>query len=161
MRLAAPDRQRRRRPGVPARGDEPKRGIGHQTLAALGEFAGRWKSSLFEALFAESLADALTRRAIGGLHEFGRVVNALQDRARETTGGEDAKALLLGWLKDIGYEQHLHEGEDSQQLAAARWTQRARLRRLDRAALRRQRTRRRPARPRKRRACSTSRRRSR
>ena len=30
----------------------PKRGIGPQTLAALGEFAGRWKCSLFEALFS-------------------------------------------------------------------------------------------------------------
>ena len=62
----------------------PKRGIGHQTLAALGAFAGRWKSSLFEALFAETLADALPRRAIAGLHEFGRAVNALAGaRARD------------------------------------------------------------------------------
>ena len=99
----------------------PRRGIGHQTLAALGSFAGRWKSSLFEALFAESLAESLPRRAVGGLHEFGRCVNDLQERARDTTGHDDAKALLLGWLKDIGYEEHLHEGEDSPPLAAARW----------------------------------------
>ncbi len=99
----------------------PKRGIGHQTLAALGAFAGRWKSSLFDALFAETLADALPRRAIAGLHEFGRSVNALQERARETTGGDAAKALLLGWLKEIGYEEHLHEGEESAALATARW----------------------------------------
>jgi ATP-dependent DNA helicase Rep len=99
----------------------PKRGIGHQTLAALGAFAGRWKSSLFEALFAETLADALPRRAIAGLHEFGRTVNALQEQRRETTGGEAAKAMLLGWLKEIGYEEHLHEGEESPALAAARW----------------------------------------
>ena len=38
----------------------PKRGIGHQTLATLGEFAGKWKTSLFEALFAESLGTALS-----------------------------------------------------------------------------------------------------
>ncbi len=100
----------------------PKRGIGHQTLAALGAFAGRWKSSLFEALFAETLADALPRRAIAGLHEFGRTVNALQDKARETSGSEAARALLLDWLEDIGYEEHLHEGEESPALAAARWT---------------------------------------
>jgi len=30
--------------------------------------------------------------------------------------------LLLGWLKDIAYEQHLHDGGDSEKLAAARWT---------------------------------------
>ncbi|MDE2296738.1 MAG: UvrD-helicase domain-containing protein [Burkholderiales bacterium] len=99
----------------------PKRGIGHQTLASLGEFAGRWKSSLFEALFAQSLGSVLSGRALGSLHEFGRYVNDLEHRARQTTGAEDAKTLLLGWLKDIDYEKHLHDGEDSDKLAAARW----------------------------------------
>ena len=100
----------------------PKRGIGHQTLASLGTFAGRWKTSLYEALFAESLVAALPSRATAALHEFGRTVADLEHRARQTTGSEDAKALLLGWLTDIGYEQHLHDGEDSPPLAAARWT---------------------------------------
>jgi ATP-dependent DNA helicase Rep len=100
----------------------PKRGIGHQTLAALGEFASRWKSSLFEALFAESLASVMSAKARGSLHEFGRFVNDLEHRARRTVGGEAARAWLLGWLKDINYEQHLHDGEDSDKLAAARWT---------------------------------------
>ena len=99
----------------------PKRGVGHQTLAALGAFAGRWKSSLFAALFAETLADALPRRAVAELHEFGRCVNALQERAGAATGSEDAKALLLGWLTEIGYEEHLHEGEELPALATARW----------------------------------------
>ena len=99
----------------------PKRGIGHQTLAALGSFAQRWKASLFEALFAESLADALPRRAISGLHEFGRTVNALHERARDAVGADAAKALLLGWLKEIGYEEHLRESEESPPLAEARW----------------------------------------
>jgi ATP-dependent DNA helicase Rep len=48
-------------------------------------------------------------------------VNDLEYRARQTTGAEDAKALLMGWLKDIDYEKHLLEGEDSEKLAAARW----------------------------------------
>jgi len=99
----------------------PKRGIGHQTLGSLGEFAGKWKKSLYEALFADSLSATLNARAIGSLHEFGRFVNDLEYRARHTSGAEDAKALLLGWLKDIGYEQHLMDGEDSEKLAAARW----------------------------------------
>jgi ATP-dependent DNA helicase Rep len=99
----------------------PKRGIGHQTLAALGSFAQRWKSSLFEALFADSLADALPRRAIAGLHEFGRVVHVLQERARDAVGGEAARALLIEWLKEIGYEEHLRESEESPALADARW----------------------------------------
>jgi ATP-dependent DNA helicase Rep len=99
----------------------PKRGIGHQTLATLGEFSGKWKTSLYEALFAESLGAALNARAVGSLHEFGRYVNDLEYRARHTTGAEDAKALLMGWLKDIDYEKHLYEGEDSEKLAASRW----------------------------------------
>jgi ATP-dependent DNA helicase Rep len=100
----------------------PKRGIGHQTLASLGEFSKRYKTSLFEALFAESLGTVLNARAIGSLHEFGRYVNDLEYRARHTTGSEDAKALLLGWLKDIEYEKHLYDGEDSEKLAASRWS---------------------------------------
>jgi len=100
----------------------PKRGIGHTTLGALGDFAGKRRESLFEALFAESLGVAVKSKAIDGLHEFGRYVNAFQERAKNAVGAEDAKALLLEWLKDIGYEQHLYDGEDSEKLAAARWS---------------------------------------
>jgi ATP-dependent DNA helicase Rep len=100
----------------------PKRGIGHQTLASLGSFAGRWKASLFEALFAATLDTALPKRSIETLHEFGRTVNELEAKARETTGEPAAKAFLLGWLKDIGYEQHLHDDADSPPQAAARWS---------------------------------------
>ena len=100
----------------------PKRGIGHQTLGKLGEFSAKWKVSLFEALFAESLSTALSDRAIDGLREFGRYVNDLEYRARHTQGSEDAKALLMDWLKDIGYEQHLMDNEDNEKVAAARWS---------------------------------------
>ena len=100
----------------------PKRGIGHTTLGKLGEFSGKWKVSLFEALFAESLAAQLSAKALGSLHEFGRHINELQHRAGHTSGSEDAKALLLEWLKDIGYEQHLYDSEDSEKAAQTRWT---------------------------------------
>ena len=100
----------------------PKRGIGHQTLAALGEFAAKWKVSLFEALFSESLHTALPRKAVEALHEFGRFANDLEYRARQTQGAEAARAFLLDWLKAIGYEQHLHDGEDQARLAEARWS---------------------------------------
>jgi ATP-dependent DNA helicase Rep len=99
----------------------PKRGIGTQTLTQLGEFASKWKTSLFEALFAQSLGTAISARAIGGLHEFGRYVNDLEYRARHTVGAEDAKVFLMGWLKDLDYEKHLLDGEDSEKLAASRW----------------------------------------
>jgi ATP-dependent DNA helicase Rep len=49
----------------------PKRGIGHQTLQSLGEFAGKYRLSLFAALFSHSLPAALPARAVGSLHEFG------------------------------------------------------------------------------------------
>ena len=100
----------------------PKRGIGHQTLASLGTFAARWKTSLFEALFAETLSDALSSRAIASLREFGHTVHGLEEAARAATGTLAAKTMLLGWLKDIGYEQHLHDEAESPPLAAARWT---------------------------------------
>ena len=99
----------------------PKRGIGHQTLGKLGEFAGQWKISLFEAMFAPSLPAVLPAKAVGSLQEFGAYVNELQQRARHAVGGQAARALLNEWLKDIGYERHLLDGEDSPKLAAARW----------------------------------------
>jgi len=100
----------------------PKRGIGHQTLSALGDFAARYKVSLFEALFASSLGSVISGKALGSLHEFGREVNDLEFRARHTLGAEAGKAFLLDWLKDVGYEKYLYDGEDSAQIAAARWS---------------------------------------
>ncbi|MBL8360489.1 MAG: UvrD-helicase domain-containing protein [Rubrivivax sp.] len=100
----------------------PKRGIGHQTLATLGEFSGKWKTSLFEALFAPTLPTVMKGKAVEALQEFGREIHAMEEQARHTRGTEDARAMLLAWLKAIGYEQHLHDGEDSEKLAQARWT---------------------------------------
>ena len=87
----------------------------------MGTFATQYKLSLFEALFAGSLPSAVNARAITGLHEFGRYINDLEHRARQTLGKEDALAFLMAWLKDIGYEQHLFDGEDNEKVAAARW----------------------------------------
>jgi ATP-dependent DNA helicase Rep len=99
----------------------PKRGIGHTTLQQLGVFASKYRLSLFEALFANSLGAALPQRAIASLHEFGRFVNDLEYRARHTEGAEDAQRFLMDWLRDIGYERHLYDSEDNEKLAAARW----------------------------------------
>ena len=100
----------------------PKRGIGHQTLQQLGAFASSYKVSLFEALFSPSLSSSLSSKAVGSLHEFGRYVNDLEFRARHAVGAEAAKEFLLEWLKEIGFEKHLLDGEDSEKLAAARWS---------------------------------------
>jgi len=100
----------------------PKRGIGHQTLGHLGDFASRYKLSMFEALFSSSLGSVISGKALGSLHEFGREVNDLEFHARHTLGAEAAKNFLMDWLKDIGYEQYLYDGEDSEQVANARWS---------------------------------------
>ncbi|HOB66615.1 UvrD-helicase domain-containing protein [Ottowia sp.] len=99
----------------------PKRGIGHQTLAQLGEFAAKAHLSLFGALYAHSLGAALPARAVAGLHEFGRELNELRHRARHTVGREAARAFLDEWLQAIHYEKHLHDSSDTAPQATARW----------------------------------------
>jgi ATP-dependent DNA helicase Rep len=99
----------------------PKRGIGHQTLGTLGVFASQYKLSLFEALFSNSLPSVLAAKAVGSLHEFGRYVNDLEYRARNTSGAQAARTFMTDWLKDIGYEKHLYDGEDSEKVASAKW----------------------------------------
>ena len=100
----------------------PKRGIGHTTLAALSDFAGKWRVSLFEALFQESIGTALSAKAGGSLHEFGRYVNDLEYRARHTVGAEAARPMLMEWLGELGFEQHLLDSEENPKVAAARWS---------------------------------------
>jgi ATP-dependent DNA helicase Rep len=100
----------------------PKRGIGHQTLGALGGFASQYKLSLFEALFSSSLGSVLSTKAVGSLHEFGRYVNDLEFRARHTEGFENARVFMADWLKEMDYEKHLYDGEDSEKVASAKWS---------------------------------------
>ena len=100
----------------------PKRGIGHTTLGALSTFADQYRLSLFESLFSSSLGAVLPAKAVGSLHEFGRYLNDLEYRARRTVGAEDARAFLATWLKEIDYEKHIYDSEDSEKVAAARWT---------------------------------------
>ena len=99
----------------------PKRGIGHQTLGHLSEFSAKCKLSMFESLFAESLKATLSSKALHGLHEFGRYVVDLEYRARHAVGAEEGKALIMEWLKDIAYEQHLIDQEENEKVAQARW----------------------------------------
>ena len=100
----------------------PKRGIGHTTLAALSDFAGKWRVSLFEALVQHSIGTALSAKAVGSLHEFGRYVNDLEYRARHTVGAEAARPMLMEWLGELGFEQHLLDSEENPKVAAARWS---------------------------------------
>ena len=100
----------------------PKRGIGHTTLGALGTFANQYKLSLFEALFSNSLGSVLPAKAVASLYEFGRYLNDLEYRAKRTVGAENALVFLKDWLTEIDYEKNLYDGEDSEKIAAAKWT---------------------------------------
>lgn len=99
----------------------PKRGIGHQTLASLSEFASKYKISLFEALFSPSLSAVLPTRAVDGLHAFGRYIHELQSRASHAIGKQACQAFFEKWLDDIGYEQHLHNTQGQPILAQVKW----------------------------------------
>lgn len=99
----------------------PKRGIGHQSLQALGRFASQYKQSLFETLFSGSLSAVISPRILDGLQEFGREINDLEYRAKQTKGFEDAKAFLFEWLKNIAYEKYLFDSEDNEKVASTRW----------------------------------------
>ena len=100
----------------------PKRGIGHTTLQKLGTFASQYRISLFEAIFSHSLISVLPQRSVDPLTRFAQEVNDLAFQAKHTQGHEAALALLLQWLKDLGYEKHLYDSEDSDKIAASRWT---------------------------------------
>ncbi|MBS7350547.1 MAG: UvrD-helicase domain-containing protein [Comamonas sp.] len=100
----------------------PKRGIGHTTLGKLGEFATQHKTSMFGALFSQMLPAVLPKKALEGLLEFGRSVNDQEYRARHTLGHEASRSFLLDWLQELGYEQYLYDSEDSETVAAARWS---------------------------------------
>ncbi len=100
----------------------PKRGIGHQTLAQLGDLASKYRLSMFGGLFSGSLEGIVSAKVLGSLREFGRYVNYLQYRAKQTEGEEAAKAFLMEWLKEIEYEKFLQGAEESDKVAAARWS---------------------------------------
>ena len=127
----------------------PKRGIGHQTLASLGEFAGKWKMSLFEALFADSLT-------VGAEPQGDRIaarVRPLRERPRVPRPPHPGRRRREGAAARLaeGHRLRAAPARRRRQREARRGAlgQRARLRRLDRAALRRRdRRRRRPLRER-------------
>lgn len=100
----------------------PRRGIGHQTLASLGELAGRFRLSLFDALSSGSLGAVVGGKALSALHSFGNEVLAARERAQTTLGAPAARQFLTEWLDALGYERHLIDAEDSPERARARWS---------------------------------------
>ena len=94
----------------------PKRGVGPQTLQALGGYAGERHVSMFAALFETGVESRLAARQLEPLRTFGAFVNRIGARAKR----EPAGALLEEILKAIGYHAHLVETFDERQ-ATQKW----------------------------------------
>jgi ATP-dependent DNA helicase Rep len=81
----------------------PRRGIGQTTLARLGEIAAARRESLFAAVFAPALADAVPAKQRQTLEAFCALVNGLRFRAPK----EPAGRLLGELVHATGYEDWL------------------------------------------------------
>jgi ATP-dependent DNA helicase Rep len=94
----------------------PKRGIGPQTLQALGAHAGSRHVSMFEAVFEPSLAAKLKPAQLEPLRTFCEFVNRIEFRAQREPAGE----LLQELLRAIDYEPYLYDSLEPKD-AEARW----------------------------------------
>jgi len=94
----------------------PRRGVGPQTLQALGEYAGQRPCSMFAALFETGVEQRLAARQLEPLRAFGAFVNRTAWRARTEPPGE----LLTDLLRTIGYHEHLL-GTMDERTATQRW----------------------------------------
>ena len=94
----------------------PKRGVGPQTLQALGTYAGERQVSMFGAVFEHGIETRLAERQLEPLRAFGDFVNRIGLRAKREAAGP----LLEEILKAIGYHEHLVQTFDDRQ-ASQRW----------------------------------------
>lgn len=94
----------------------PKRGIGAQTLQALGHYAGERHLSLFAATFEQGFAGRVHARQLESLLGFARFIDRLGDRAAR----EPAQQVLPDLLAAIDYERHLYDSEEAR-AAESRW----------------------------------------
>lgn len=94
----------------------PKRGVGNQTLQALGRYAAERQCSMFQALFEAGFEGRVQARQLEAMRAFGQFINRMQARATR----EPAADLFGELLKAIDYEAHLREGND-EKTATTRW----------------------------------------
>ena len=102
----------------------PKRGIGAPDAGQPGRVRRQVEGQPVRgAVLADSLATRAAAPRRSARCTSSAATSTTWNTARATPRApRTPRRLLLGWLKDIGYEQHLHDGEDSEKLAAARWT---------------------------------------
>ncbi len=101
----------------------PKRGVGQTTLEVLGQFAGQWQCSLFEAVYKGGIEAKLPDRQLRPLKSFCDFINQLEARAsrKGASGrGENAAAVLDDMMKEIRYEAYLYDTFDDRQ-AVEKW----------------------------------------
>jgi ATP-dependent DNA helicase Rep len=94
----------------------PRRGVGSQTLEALGRYAGMRQISLFAALFESGAEQYIAAKQLAGLHEFGHFINRLEWRAQR----EPAGPVMEDLLRAIQYEAFLFDTLDSRE-AEDKW----------------------------------------
>ncbi|MHB1299806.1 MAG: UvrD-helicase domain-containing protein [Burkholderiales bacterium] len=94
----------------------PKRGVGNQTLEALGRYAGKRHTSMFEAAFEAGFAHEISEKQLEPLLAFCNFINNLQFEAEKAPAGEVIDALL----KAIGYEAYLFDSDEPRQ-AKSKW----------------------------------------
>jgi ATP-dependent DNA helicase Rep len=94
----------------------PKRGIGTQTLEALGTYAGERHLSLFAAVFEQGFAQRVNARQLESLLGFAQFIDRLGDRAVR----EPAQQVLPDLLAAIDYERYLYDSEEAR-AAESRW----------------------------------------
>jgi ATP-dependent DNA helicase Rep len=94
----------------------PRRGIGAQTLEALGRYAGTRHVSLFAAAFEAGAASHLQPKQLDAVLEFGNFINRMEWRAAR----EPAGAVLEDLLRAIGYETFLFDTLDARE-AETKW----------------------------------------
>ena len=94
----------------------PKRGVGNQTLEALGAYAAERHISLFAAVFETGLEMKLQARQHEPLKQFADFINRMAFRAER----EPAPQVLQDILTAIDYETWLFDSEDTK-IAEAKW----------------------------------------
>ena len=94
----------------------PKRGVGNQTLEALGRYAGKRHASMFEAAFEAGFAHEISPKQLEPLIAFCHFINNLQFEAAKAPAGE----IINDLLKAIGYEAYLFDSDEPRQ-AKSKW----------------------------------------
>ena len=99
----------------------PKRGVGQATLEVLGEFAGQWQCSLFDAAFKGGLEAKLPDKQLRPVRDFCTFIAQLEKRAAKTNvSGDSAAQVLDDMMKEIDYEAYLYDAFDDRQ-AQSKW----------------------------------------